>query len=62
MQDSLRLAVVSSMGAQLGAPVALGLQMTGFDPQCAGRAGATYARLLLYYLTDWRIGCGLYTP
>ena len=30
----------------MAAPIALGLQMGEFDPQCAERAGATYARLI----------------
>ena len=56
-----QVAIVGPMGAHLGGAIALGLQMTLFDPHSGGRAGATYARFFLL-LEDWRIGCGLYTP
>ena len=44
-----QVAIVGPIGAQWGGPIALGLQMSHSDLESSGRAGATYARFLLYY-------------
>ena len=44
-----QVAMWGPIEAQWGGPVALGLQKEISEAQCAERAGATYARFLLYY-------------